>query len=96
MIQVHDHRVVRRTAFDFEDPSHRGRIRGVGAEPVDRLGRKHDQPAFAQRLDGFLDFGLCSSYHRSMISNEPLHELKVEPAPELEADLTEVADHYKT
>src|ERR1700733_7135580 len=31
-----------------------------------------------------------------MISNEPLHELQVEPAPELEADLMEVPDYFKS
>ena len=31
-----------------------------------------------------------------MISNEPLQELQVEPAPELEADFVQMADYLET
>ena len=95
VVQVHDHRVIRRAALDLEYLAHRGRIGGVGAESVDGLGGKYHQIAGAQCLDGLFDFGLCSSYHALMISNEPLHELKVEPAPELEADFAQMADHLE-
>ena len=91
MVQVHDHGVVRRTALDLEYLSHCRRVRGVGAESVDRFRRKYHQIARSQRLDGLFDFALCSSYHAPMISNEPLHELQVEPAAELEGDFFEAA-----
>ena len=92
MVQMHDHRMIGRTALHLEYFSHRGWIRGIGAESVDGLRRKYHQIARAQRLYGFFDFGLCSSYHATMISNEPLHELKVEPAAEFEADFRKRAD----
>ncbi len=86
IVEVHDHRMIGRAAFHLEYLSHRRRIRGVGPESVDRLRREYHQIARTQCLDGFLDFGLCSSYHAPMISNEPLHELEVEPSAEFEGD----------
>jgi hypothetical protein len=58
VVQVHDDRVIRRTALDLEDPADRGGVCGVCAQAVNRLGRKHHEVSRAQRLDGFLDFGL--------------------------------------
>ena len=68
IVQVHDHRMIGRTALDLEDLAHGGGIGGIGAESIDGLGRKHHQVARAQRFDGFFDFCLCSSYHARMIS----------------------------
>ena len=46
---VHDHRMVGRPALGREDAAHGGGVAGVGAEPVDRLGRKRDELAGAQQ-----------------------------------------------
>ena len=40
-----DQRVERGPALGGVEPRDRGGVGGVGAEPVDRLGRKRDQPA---------------------------------------------------
>ena len=44
-----DQRVERRPPLGGEEAGDRGRIGGVRPEPVDRLGRKRDQPAGAQK-----------------------------------------------
>ena len=43
-----DQRIERRPALGLIEPCHRGGVGGVGAEAVDRLGRKRDQPAGGQ------------------------------------------------
>ena len=43
--QVHDQRVVGRPALHREHPPDRLVVRGIGAQPVDRLGRERDQAA---------------------------------------------------
>ncbi len=96
IVQVHDHGVIRRTALDLEYFANGRRVGGIGAQAVNGLRRKYHQVACAQRLDGLFDFGLGSSYHSAMISNEPLHELQVEPAPEFEADFAQMARPLKS
>ena len=48
---VHDHGMIGGPALHREQPAHRVDVRGVGAEPVHRLGRKRDELAGAQRVD---------------------------------------------
>ena len=43
IVQVHDHRMIRRASLHLENLAHRRRIRGIGAEPVDGLGREDHQ-----------------------------------------------------
>src|ERR1700737_2006373 len=68
IVQMHDHRMIARPAFDLENLAHGGRIGGIRPEAVDGLGREYHQIAGAQGFDGFFDFGLSSSYHVPMIS----------------------------
>ncbi len=49
---VHDQRVAGRPALDGEDPPYGVRALGVGAKPVDRLGRKRDDAAVRQPVGG--------------------------------------------
>ncbi len=44
-------------ALGLENARHRAPIRRVGAEPVDRLGRKRHQPAGVQQARSFGDGG---------------------------------------
>ena len=48
---VHDDRMIGRSALDHEQAPQRDRVRGVGAEAVDRLGRERYEPARAQNFD---------------------------------------------
>jgi hypothetical protein len=73
-IEMHDDRVVARPALGRENLAHRGGILRIGAEAVDRLGRKGDQLAVAQRLHGGLDLDLgCpdDSNHDGANSSKP-------------------------
>ena len=58
MLDVHDQRMRRRPALQLEDLADGVGILRVGAEPVDGFGRKRDDLAFAQGLDGLVDFFL--------------------------------------
>ena len=55
-----DQRIEARPALGGIDPRDRGRRGGVGAEPIDGLGRKGDEPALAQNFGGALDRGAGS------------------------------------
>ena len=52
-----DERIEARPALGGIDPRDRRRRGGVGAEPIDGLGRKGDEPALAQSFGGALDRG---------------------------------------
>ncbi len=62
-VEMHDHRMIARPALRLEDLADRGRVLRVGAQPVDRLRRKSNELAVAQRLHGGLDLDLGSSDH---------------------------------
>ena len=47
---VHDDRMIGRPSLHREQASHRVRVRGVGTEPVDGLGRERDELARAQHV----------------------------------------------
>ena len=49
---MRDQRIERRPPLGGIEPRHRLAIAGVGAEPVDGLGRKRDQPAALQAARG--------------------------------------------
>jgi len=53
--EVHDHRMVGRTALDREQPVHRVGRRRVGPEAVDRFGGERHQAAVAQHAGGASD-----------------------------------------
>ena len=55
--QVHDHRMVGGPALHLVEPAHGIGARGVGTEPVDRLGRECHELAGAQGVDGACDVG---------------------------------------
>ena len=55
MLDVHDQRVRRRPALQFEYLPDGIRILRIGAEPVDGFRRKRDDLAFAQGLHGLVD-----------------------------------------
>jgi hypothetical protein len=57
---VHDQRVEAGPAFGGEDRGDRPIVGRDGAEPIDRLCRKGDQPPGAQRLRGALDILLVA------------------------------------
>ncbi len=50
--KMHDQRIESRPALGFENRRHGAVAGGVGAEPVNRLGRERDQPARAQDSRG--------------------------------------------
>ena len=50
--QVDDQRMAGGTSLHREDAAHGGRLLGVGAEPVDRLGGEHRQPARGEAVGG--------------------------------------------
>ncbi len=52
---MRDQRVERRPPLGRIEPRHRLAIAGVGAEPVNRLGRKGDEPAGGQNARGLRD-----------------------------------------
>ena len=54
---MRDQRIEGRPALGLIEPRHRLAVAGIGAEPVDGLGRKRHQPARAQALRGGLDGG---------------------------------------
>jgi len=47
-----DQRIEARPGLRLEDPCHGPVVRRIGPEPVDRLGRKGDQPTLAQKVRG--------------------------------------------
>ena len=51
---MHDDRVVGGATLDLIKPLDGYRVRGVGAEPVDRLGREGDDVALADEGGGFV------------------------------------------
>ena len=51
---MRDQRIERRPALGLVEPRHRLAVAGVGAEAVDRLGRKRDQPAAREHARGQL------------------------------------------
>ena len=54
-----DQRIEGRPALGLVKPGDRGRIGGVGAEAIDRLGRERDQPALGQDTRGRRHGGLA-------------------------------------
>ena len=48
-IDVHDQGARRGPALDGENPGHGGRVKRIGAQPVDCLRGKSDQPALADQ-----------------------------------------------
>jgi hypothetical protein len=61
IVQVHDHRMSRRTSLGLEDLAHRRRVLRIRAEAIDRLGGESHELTVAQGLHGALDFYLgCS------------------------------------
>ena len=52
---VNDQRVEARPALGLEQPGDRAIVAGIGAEPIDRLGRKRDQRAAFQQIGRRLD-----------------------------------------
>jgi len=60
--QVYDQGVIGRPTLGGEDPADGRRVRGVGADAVDGLGRKGDQFAGLQQRDGAIDDGLVSAH----------------------------------
>ena len=58
-----DQRVEHRPALGGIEPGHRLAVAGVGAEPIDGLGRKGDQPAGGEAGCGGLDGGGIGLQH---------------------------------
>ena len=57
----------RRAPLHGEDPATAAAVGGVGAEPVDRLGREGHEPAGPQRpLDGRVDRPAAGSHRRAV------------------------------
>ena len=52
VVEVDDDRVIGRPFLELENAAHRRRVLRIGAEPVDRFGRKRDELAVTQRGDG--------------------------------------------
>ncbi len=52
---MHDQRIEARPSLGFENGRDRPSVRGVGAEPVDRLRRERDERARTDELPRFLD-----------------------------------------
>ena len=59
--KVHDHRVVRRPALHRVEARERFGTGCVGAQTIDRLGRKRDKAAAPKDLDSSLDFRVFHS-----------------------------------
>ena len=57
--EVHDQGVRSRSALEREDLLHGGGVLRVGAQPVDRLGRKCHDLATTQSLHGRVQFKRC-------------------------------------
>ena len=55
---MHDQRIEARPPLGGENAGHRLAIGGVGAQAIDRLGRKGDQSAMAQDMRGMGDGGV--------------------------------------
>src|SRR5262249_6924632 len=76
-VEVHDDRVIYRPALDLEDLAYGRRGLRVGAETVDRLGRKRHELAVAPRLHGGLDLDLGgpdNSHHSATDSSKAVAE----------------------
>ena len=67
--EVHNHGVGRRPTLDRVQAPDGHRIASGGAEPVDRLGREHDQPATAEGVRSRVD--LCRSVSHMAILPHP-------------------------
>src|SRR4029079_12898106 len=52
---VDDERMAGGSTFDLEDPPYGGDVEGIGAQPVDGLGREGDEPAPSEQSGGVPD-----------------------------------------
>ena len=77
---MRDQRIEFRPTFGGEEPRHRPGVAGVGAQAVDGLGRKRDEPTLGERARCGYGRGRLGSHHpgRQIDSHLRLRSRKAE------------------